>query len=231
MNRFYSAAFAVPLLLAPSLALAGSFNSSFFADAGPGFDPTGTLFAVLLGLVLAAIVLPRSLRPFALVFAVLVGASLAIDVAFAADAAAPETVVQATSETTKVTWAYGATIAQWAGAIGTLIFAFVTWLLRKLPAQIYAVVVSVRADQLLQKGIDYAINMVKDATKDKALTAEVHNAVLAKALQYVIDHSPDWLTSWMGGPDAIAQKIIARLNLAPDAVPDVNAAVSSVTKT
>ncbi|MGY3690183.1 hypothetical protein ACVIGA_000263 [Bradyrhizobium sp. USDA 3240] len=229
MNRIYSAAFAAPLLLAPSLALAGS--KSPFAAVGQAFYPTGTLIVVLLGLVLAAVVLPRSVRPFALVFAVLVGASLAIDVAFAADAAAPETVAQATSDTTKVTWAYGAAISQWASAIGTLILAFVTWLLRKLPAQIYAVIVSMRADQLISKGIDYAINMVKDATKDKALTVDVHNQVLAQALQYVLDHSPDRLTSWMGGPDAIAQKIIARLNLAPDAVPDVTAAVSSVSKT
>ncbi|MHC2251055.1 hypothetical protein ACVILK_000747 [Bradyrhizobium embrapense] len=229
MNRFYSAAFAVPLLLAPSLALAG--GKSFFVAAGPSFDPTGMLIAGLIGLALAAVALPRRVRPFALGLAVLVGVSLAIDVAFAADAAAPETVAQATSDTTKVTWAYGATVSQWATAIGTMIFAFVTWLLRKLPAQVYAILVSVRADQLLQKGIDYGINMVQGATKDKALTADVHNQVVAAALQYVLDHGSDWLAQFIGTPEQIAQKIIARLNLAPEAVPDVNAAVTSVPKT
>lgn len=149
--------------------------------------------------------------------------------AFAADATAPETVAQATSETTKVTWAYGATVSQWAGAIGTLILAGVTWALRLLPAQIYAIMVSLRADQLIQKGIDYAINMVVGASKDKSLSVDVHNQVLATALQYVIDQAPGWLQSWMGGPDQIAQKIVARLNLAPDAVPDVNAAVAAST--
>ncbi len=173
----------------------------------------------------------------ALCAAVCLAAAPAIDIvishsaAWSADAAAPEVVAQATSDATKVTWAYGAAIAEWASAIGTIIFASVTWLLRKLPAQVYAVLVSIRADQLIQKGIDYAINMVQGATRDKALSVDVHNQVLAQALQYVIDHSPEWLTSWMGGPDAIAQKIIARLNLAPDAVPDVGAAVSSVAKT
>lgn len=154
-------------------------------------------------------------------------AVLAIDphhAALAADTA------PATGETTKVTWTYGATIAQCASAIGTLLFAGVMWALRLLPSQVYAVIVSMRADQLLQKAIDYGINMVTAATKDKALTADVGNAVLAQALQYVIDHAPDWLQSWMGGPDAIAQKIVARLNLASDAVPDVSAAVANVAK-
>ncbi|MBR1004548.1 hypothetical protein ABIF65_003870 [Bradyrhizobium japonicum] len=159
-------------------------------------------------------------------------AILAIDpniAAFAADAAAPETVAQATSEATKVTWAYGAVVSQWANAAGTVLFAVALWLLRQLPAQIYAILLSMRADQVIQKGIDYAINMVAGATKDRVLTADVHNAVLAQALQYVLDHAPGWLQSWMGGPDAIAEKIVARLNLAPEAVPDVNKAVAAAT--
>lgn len=227
MFRFLSVAFAAPLLLAPGLARA---SDQAFA-ATPAFDPLGWLIGALVVLALAVIMVPQRARPAVLGLAVLVAASLALDVAYAADAATPEIVAQATSDATKVTWSYGATVAQWASAVGTLIFAFVTWLLRKLPTQIYSILVTMRADQLIQKGIDYAINMVQGATKDKALTVDVHNAVLAQALQYVVDHSPDWLTSWMGGPDAIAQKIVARLNLAPDAVPDVSVAVSSVSKT
>lgn len=147
--------------------------------------------------------------------------------AYAADTA-PETVAQATSDTTKVTWAYGAVIQQWASAIGTLAFAAVAWLLRLLPGQIYAVLVAARADQLLQKAIDYGINMVKGASKDKALSIDVHNEVLAKALQFVIDNAPGWLQTWMGGPEQIANKIVARLNIQPDGhPPDVNAAVAN----
>jgi len=81
--------------------------------------------------------------------ALCVAAMLAIDpniTAFAADAAAPERGAQATSETTKVTWAYGSVVAQWAGAISTLVFAGVAWLLRLLPVQIYAMLVAARAD-------------------------------------------------------------------------------------
>lgn len=158
-------------------------------------------------------------------------AILAIDphlAAFAADAAAPETVAQATSETTKVTWAYGSVIAQWAGAISTLVFAGVAWLLRLLPGQIYAMLLAARADQVIQKGIDYAINMAVGASKDKQLTVDVGNKVLAQALQYVIDHAPDWLQAWMGGPEQIAQKIVARLNLEPQAVPSIPVALAQV---
>src|SRR5690348_11594551 len=88
-------------------------------------------------------------------------AALFISTAAIAADTAPETVAQATSEATKVTWAYGAVIQQWASAIGTLAFAAVAWLFRLLPSQIYAVLVAARADQLLQKAIDYAINMVQ----------------------------------------------------------------------
>lgn len=150
----------------------------------------------------------------------IVAAPLVDLAALAADAgSAPETVAQATSETTKVTWAYGAAISQWASAISALVFAIVAWALRQLPAQIYGVIVAMRADQLLAKAIDYAINMVQGASKDRVLNIDVHNEVLAKALQYVFDNAPNWLQQWMGGPVQIANKIIARLNIAPDAPP------------
>ncbi|MET4720747.1 hypothetical protein ABIF63_004853 [Bradyrhizobium japonicum] len=163
------------------------------------------------------------------VVALSVVAILAIDpniAALAADAAAPETVAQATGETTKITWAVGATVSQWADAFEAIAIAAVAFLLRKIPAQFGSILMTMHVDQVLNKAIDYAINMVKGATKDKTLDVDVGNAVLARALQYVLDHSPAWLQSWMGGPEQIAQKIIARLNLAPDAVPDAAAATS-----
>lgn len=137
-------------------------------------------------------------------------------VAVAADAA-PETVAQATGETTKITWAWGALVSQWAGALGSLVLAVAAWALRLLPAQIYAILVTARADQLIAKAIDYGVNAVKDASKDKTLEVNVGNQVLAKALQYVLDNAPGWLTTWLGGPEAIAAKIWARLKLDPAA--------------
>lgn len=151
-------------------------------------------------------------------------------VAYAADTA-PETVAQATSETTKVTWAYGAVLQQWASAISAGTIALVALLLRNLPSQVYAIIVAARVDQMLNKGINYGINQVANASKDKALTVDVRNKVLAQAAQYVIDNAPGWLQSWMGGPEAIVKKIIARLNIQPEAPPVNVAEVAAQLKT
>ncbi len=153
--------------------------------------------------------------------------ALGIDIAFAADAGTPETVAQATNEGTKVTWAVGSVVSQWADAVEALLVALVAFALRKIPGQLGTILQTMHVDQILNKAIDYAINMVKGATKDKELSVDVGNEVLAKALQYVLDHSPGWLQSWMGGPGAIAQKIIARLNLAPDTVLDAGKATAT----
>lgn len=149
--------------------------------------------------------------------------------AFAVDTA-PETVAQSAGETTKITWAYGAVVQQWASAISTAIVAGVAILLRNLPAQVYAVIVSARVDQMLNRGIEYGINQVANATKDKSLTVDVRNAVLAQAAQYVIDSSPGWLQSWMGGPEMIVKKILARLNVEPSAPPVNIPAVAAALK-
>lgn len=148
-----------------------------------------------------------------------------------AQTTAPETIAQATGETTKVTWAWGAAVQQWAGAIGSIILASLMWALRQLPAQAVAFLSAIRIEQLLQKGIDYGINAVVGATKDKKLSVDVGNQVLAEALQYVIDSAPGWLIGWAGGPEQIARKIWARLDLDESAdAGAVEAIASSVAK-
>jgi hypothetical protein len=230
MPRLFMAAAAVPLLAFSSTSAFAAATASLFAPPIL-FSPQPYLIAALVMVGLLGFLFHRRalFGVGALVLVALLVTSLGLDIAFAADAATPETVAQATNETTKVTWAYGAAISQWATAIGTIILAGVTWLLRLLPGQIYQILLTLRADQLLGKAIDYGINMVKGATKDRELTIDVHNEVLAKALQYVLDNAPGWLQQWMGGPEQIAKKIIARLKLAPDAVPDVEAAISNTT--
>jgi hypothetical protein len=151
--------------------------------------------------------------------------------ALAADTA-PETVAQATSETTKVTWAYGAAIGQYASAIGSIAFALLMFAMRQLPAQVYSVLVAARADQILRKAVDYGVNAVAGATRDKTLNVDVGNAVLAHAVQYVLDNAPGWLQSWMGGPDQIVKKIFARLDLdAAASAPNTAAVIAQAAKT
>jgi hypothetical protein len=149
--------------------------------------------------------------------------------AMAADTA-PETVAQATSESTKVTWAWGATVSQWAQALAWLLASAGMLLLNKLPANIVAFFGNGRVELLINNAINYGLNAVAGAVKGKTLDVDVGNKVLAQALQYAVDNAPAWLQTWAGGPEGLAKKIWAKLNLgegASDAA--IPAIVSSVT--
>jgi len=74
-----------------------------------------------------------------------------------------------------------------------------------------------QVEQLLFQAVSYGINAVAGAQKGKTLDVDTGNAVVAQAAQYAIDHGPEKLIAWMGGPDAIVQKIIARLDLEAEA--------------
>lgn len=133
-------------------------------------------------------------------------------VAMAADAA-PETIAQSVSETTKVTWAWGATVSQAGQAIAWLLASIAMWMLRKLPANIVAIFGNARVELLLNNAIAYGLNAVEGAVKGKTLEVDVGNKVLAQALQYAVDNAPGWLQTWAGGPEGLAKKIWGRLNL------------------
>lgn len=120
---------------------------------------------------------------------------------------------QAAPATTTVAVPVGDWLTDTAAFLGPLLAAVVLWMIRKLPPQVAALLMSMRVDQLLNKAITYAINSVATATHDKPLTLDVGNAVVAQAVQYAIDHGPSGLIDWMGGTEKIRQKIIARLNV------------------
>jgi hypothetical protein len=149
--------------------------------------------------------------------------------AIAADTA-PETVAQATSESTKVTWAWGATVSQWAQALAWVLASAGMLLLNKLPANIVAVFGNARVELLMNNAINYGLNAVAGAVKGKTLDVDVGNKVLAQALQYAVDNAPGWLQTWAGGPEGLAKKIWSRLNLGEGADDSaIPAIVSSVT--
>ena len=210
MKRMLSVAFAAPLLLVSASAFAA--GSGRLLSTGVHFDPMGWL---LLGFVLLAgafLAVPKALRGPVATLAVLVLCSMACNVAFAADTA-PETVAQSVSESTKVTWAWGATVAQGGQAIAWLLASVAMVMLRKLPPNIVAIFGNARVELLLNNAVGYGLNAVEGAVKGKVLTVDVGNEVLAKALQYAVDNAPGWLQAWAGGPDGLAKKIWARLNL------------------
>lgn len=127
--------------------------------------------------------------------------------------AAPILAFADTAATTTVSVPAGQWVSDMAAFAGPLVAALALWMIRKLPAQVASLLMSMRVDQLLNKAIAYAVNSVRDATHDSPLTVDVGNAVLAEAVQYAINHGPSGLINWMGGEAMIREKILARLNL------------------
>ncbi len=97
-------------------------------------------------------------------------------------------------------------------------------------ANLVAIFGNARVELLLSNAIGYGLNAVAGAVKGKTLDVDVGNQVLAAALQYAVDNAPGWLQSWAGGPEGLAKKIWARLNLGDGADDSaIPAAVASVT--
>lgn len=101
---------------------------------------------------------------------------------------------------------------------GTILLSIIMWAFRFLPTQLYALAMTMRADQLLTKAITFGINATKNATRDKVLTIDVSNAVLREALAYALLHGGPLIRSFMGKPEDIAEKLWARLPVDAEAV-------------
>ena len=88
-----------------------------------------------------------------------------------------------------------------------------TWAMAKAPAPIAALIKTALAEQLFSRASTYAINAVAGAAHGEVLSVNVGNAVVAKMTQYILDHAPSWLITWLGGKDKIAEMAMARLKL------------------
>lgn len=98
--------------------------------------------------------------------------------------------------------------------VAAAIAALVAWAFRALPKTVVDILRTMQVEQLLKRAADYGINVTKGAVKDKALEVNVGNQAVAHAVQYVIDNAPGWLLKWMGGTEAVRDKIIARIPMA-----------------
>ena len=126
-------------------------------------------------------------------------------------------------------------IGTWADYIlpvaGALAMAAVVWLLSYLPAPVVAVLKTAQVEQILQRAIDFAINMVQGATKDKVLDVDVGNAVVKQAADFVIKYGPKWIVDFLGGEAGIRDRIIARLQISHKAGMDPQAVILGATAT
>jgi opacity protein-like surface antigen len=112
-------------------------------------------------------------------------------------------------------------IGTWSASLLEIVAAIavpvIGWALRFLPGQIQAVIRTAQVDQLLAKAIAYGINTTAGAARDKTLSLDVGNEVVAQALTYAVDAGPRWLEDWLGGKEGVRKRIIARLDVAPEA--------------
>ena len=127
-------------------------------------------------------------------------------------------VAQQVAEDGKVVIPWGDLLYSSASLLVTLAGSVLAFALARLPASILTVIKTWQVDQLLQRSIGYGINMVAGAAKGQALSMPVANKVAEAALEYAVTNGSAALVAWMGGKPVVAQKIIARLDLAPNAV-------------
>lgn len=206
MTRFLAAALALACVCSSALA---------FSYDPPGTPAAVSLMAALPMAFAAAFglwVMPRTFRwrlPLVALAIVLGGVNASL-----ADAAAA-TVAQPATDTAVVTVPLGTWVASYASAAVEIVSAFVmaavAFACRRLPAGVGAIVKGLVTQALVEKAIGFGMNTVAGATKGKALTFDVGNAVLANALNYAVAHVPGWLLSWTGGSAAIRDHIIALL--------------------
>lgn len=112
-------------------------------------------------------------------------------------------------------------IGEWASSllmtVASVAVPIIMWALRFLPASIAGIIRTAQVEQVLQKAIDYGVNAVAGAAKGKTLDVNLGNQVLAEAIEYALRNGPGWVEGWLGGREGVRERIIARLNVAPEA--------------
>lgn len=142
-------------------------------------------------------------------------AAVVILIAWVGYAYAQEAVV-VTEDTTIVTIPW----ALWLEGIKDIVIAIavagLAWIMRHLPAHLIGLMKMFRVEQMIGRAIENAINSVAGASKDKPLTVDLGNAVVARSVQYIIDKAPEWMVEWTGGQKNLREMVIARLDLDPE---------------
>lgn len=138
--------------------------------------------------------------------AVVVGTMLAImslalivgGAAYAADAAAPAT------STVSIPW--GDWLAGLLATTASIVAAVLSWVVGRFAP---AIVKTVLTNDVIAKGVDYALAAVEGAVRGKTADVAISNEILAAAVTYIRDHYPT-IAKWIGAN--LEPLIIARLS-------------------
>lgn len=162
----------------------------------------------------------RFTRSGALACALALAAAPAL-IPLAAHAQTAATVAQPATDTAVVTVPLGTWLASYAAGIQEIVVSLVMGLIafacRKLPAALGTVIKGVLTQQLVERAIAFGFNTVQGAAEGMKLSVDVRSTVLANALNYAVQHAPEWFIKWVGGTSAIRDHIIALLPQDPDA--------------
>src|SRR5215207_94743 len=139
--------------------------------------------------------MPRNYRTNRTAFLVIAVAVLLILIAvfwpqsgFPQEAVVTPEAVAVVPKGTEIIIPWGTYVSELASLIASFAFAAIVFGLRRLPGQAVAIMQTLRAEQLLQKAIDYGVNATAGAVKDKTLSVTVANEVIAKAMRYAVDN-------------------------------------------
>lgn len=130
---------------------------------------------------------------------------------------------------TSVTIAWGELFSTLLQYIAVALISLITWSCRFLPPQLYALMMTMRVDQLLQKAIIFGVNSVAGAGIDsdgnpKVMTVEISNRVLREALVFTMQHGGELVKQFAGKPVDLAEKLWARMPVGDNVVkPDFHA--------
>lgn len=118
---------------------------------------------------------------------------------------------------------WGAWLSDLVGAAFAIIMGAALWLLRRVPSNFVGMIDSIaRAmgqgsmNELLEKAVNYGINVTQGAVRNQTMNIKVGNEVLERATEYALRHAPGLVAKY-GGLTTLREKIVARLELDAEA--------------
>lgn len=118
---------------------------------------------------------------------------------------------------TVVTIPVGSWLADLQGYIGLGMAAIVGYVFRWVPPRLRGLFMTVQAEQLIAKGLTFAINTVIGGYKEKVWTIDMRNELLKKFTTFVLVHGASSVKEFIGPASVIAEKGFARITPPLDA--------------
>lgn len=138
----------------------------------------------------------------------------------ASPAVPQQVVVKVAASDTSADRSISLPVSDWTASARNLLLSLLAalWAVskNKLPAPVLWALKLYGEDKLINQAVSLALNAVPGAAKGTPLTIDVGNAVLARALQWLVNDIP-FALKLLGGEDAIKAKIFAALHLEPEA--------------